>query len=129
MIRYLPVAGKRKRHKRTDPRKPRHKEPAAPKVSISERPEHINNRSEFGHWEADLIEGSRKSSHSEVILSFVERKSRFSVYARLPNKESITVYKALKAFFEDLPADVRRSLKLHGVTIPAYFELGSFGRT
>ncbi len=47
-----------------------------------------------------------------MILSFLERKSRFSVYARLPNKESITVYKALKAFFEDLPVDLRRSLTL-----------------
>ncbi len=27
------------------------------KISIDERPEEINNRKKFGHWEADLIEG------------------------------------------------------------------------
>jgi len=109
---FLPVAGLRRRRKRTDPRRRRLKEPAAPKVSISERPEVINTREEFGHWEGDLIEGSKKSSHSDVVLSLLERKSRFAVYVRLPNKESLTIYAALKAFFEDLPVDLRRSLTL-----------------
>lgn len=112
LVAFLPVAGKRKRRKRTDSRKPRLKEPAAPKVSISERPEVINNREELGHWEGDLIEGSSRSSCSDVVLSLLERKSRFVVYVRLPNKESITTYTALKAFFEDLPIDLRRSITL-----------------
>ena len=112
LVRFLPVAGKRKRTKRTDSRKPRLRQPAAPKISISERPEVINNREEFGHWEGDLIEGSARSSNSEVILSLLERKSRFAVYVRLPNKESSTFYSALKAFFEDLPTDLRRSITL-----------------
>lgn len=122
LVRYLPVASQRKRRKRTNPRKPRFKEPAAPKTSISERPEAINNRSEFGHWEGDLIEGARRSSHSDVILSLVERKSRFAVYVRLPNKEASTMYKALKAFFEDLPVDLRRSITLDNGPENALFE-------
>jgi IS30 family transposase len=112
LIRYLPLAGKRQRNKRSGTKKSRLKQPAAPKVRIDERPEHINDRSEIGHWEGDLIEGSRRSSCDEVILSLLERKSRLSVYVRLPNKESFTIYKALKAFFEDLPPSLRRSITL-----------------
>jgi IS30 family transposase len=126
LVQFLPVAGARKRRKRTDRRKPRLKEPAAPKVSISERPEAINKRQEFGHWEGDLIEGSKRSSSSEVILSLLERKSRFAVYVKLPNKESATIYKTLKAFFEDLPLDLRRSLTLdNGVENALHFKLSS----
>ena len=124
LVRYLPVAGSRKREKRSSKKKPRLKQPAAPKVSIEERPEHINQRKDFGHWEGDLIEGARSSSCSEVILSLLERKSRFSVYVRLPNKESITVYKALKAFFEDLPPSLRQSLTLdNGVENALHYRL------
>lgn len=45
-------------------------------TSITARPEHINNRSEFGHFEADLliISGSKGTN----IISIVERKTRWS---------------------------------------------------
>ena len=124
LVRFLPVAGKRKRKKRTNSRKPRFKEPAAPKVSISERPEVINTREEFGHWEGDLVEGSSRSSCRDVVLSLLERKSRFAVFVRLPNKESSTIYTALKAFFEDLPIDLRRSITLdNGVENAQHYRL------
>jgi IS30 family transposase len=126
LARYLPIAGSRQRVKRSSQKKPRLKQPAAPKVSIEERPEHINQRKDFGHWEGDLIEGARRSSSSEVILSLLERKSRFSVYVRLPNKESITIYKALKAFFEDLPQSLRQSLTLdNGVENALHYRLSN----
>jgi len=111
MICYLPTAG-RKRHKRNGLKKSRLKQAAAPKVCISERPEHINKRRDYGHWEADLIEGSRRALDSQVIISFLERKSRFAVYLRLPDKQAETIYRACKLFFEDLPSDLRQSLTL-----------------
>lgn len=123
LVRYLPIAGKRKRVKRSGSRKPRLKQPAAPKVSISERPDVINNREEFGHWEGDLVEGSSKSDSSEVLLSLLERKSRLCVYLKLPNKESTTIYQALLAFFEDLPPEMRRSLTLDNGTENALHHL------
>jgi IS30 family transposase len=45
-------------------------------TSIATRPEHINNRSEFGHFEADLliISGAKGTN----IISIVERKTRWS---------------------------------------------------
>ncbi len=45
------------------------------KVSIRERSEKVNNRSEFGHWELDSIHSSRGES-KDVIFTYVERKSR-----------------------------------------------------
>ena len=116
LVKFLPVAGKRRRRKRTSIKPKQHRQPASPKRSIDERPEPANTRAEFGHREADLIEGTRRSTHSDVILSLLERKSRFSVYVRLANKESFTVFKALKLFFEDLPPDLRRSLTLDNGT-------------
>ncbi len=52
------------------------------RVSIDERPEIINNRKEFGHWEADLIEGK---NHSGFILTLTERISKQLLMAYLPN--------------------------------------------
>lgn len=115
LISYLPMAG-RKRNKRAGAKKSRLKQAAAPKVCISERPEHINSRKDYGHWEADLIEGSRRAHDSQVILSLLERKSRFAVYLRLPDKQAETVYRAYKLFFEDFPPDLRKSLTLDNGT-------------
>ena len=45
-------------------------------IPISTRPEYINNRSEFGHFEADLliISGAKGTN----IISIIERKTRWS---------------------------------------------------
>lgn len=43
-------------------------------VSITERPPEIENRTEFGHWEIDTVEG--KKSDDNALLTLVERKTR-----------------------------------------------------
>jgi len=43
------------------------------RVSIDKRPEKANNRTEFGHWEADLIIGN---NHKGAILTLTERVSK-----------------------------------------------------
>jgi len=43
------------------------------RVSIDNRPEKANNRTEFGHWEADLIIGN---NHKGAILTLTERVSK-----------------------------------------------------
>ena len=62
--------------------------------SIHERPEHINNRSEIGHYEGDLM--FQKGSRSQNILSVVERKSRMIVLRKNKSKHSKVVVGALK---------------------------------
>lgn len=49
--------------------------------SIVERPEFVNNRKEFGHWEMDCIE-SNKGARS-CLLTLVERQSNYSITMRL----------------------------------------------
>ena len=51
------------------------------RVSINERPDKINNREEFGHWEADLIIGAH---HKGAILTMTERVSKQLLMAYLP---------------------------------------------
>jgi IS30 family transposase len=40
-------------------------------VSVDERPEHINDRSEFGHWEIDTVIG-KKTAGEPVLLTLTD---------------------------------------------------------
>ena len=75
-------------------------------MSIRERPAEAEDRAIPGHWEGDLISGS-KNSH---IVTLVERHSRFTTLIKVPNKETQTVVKALTRQVRRLPAALRRSL-------------------
>lgn len=55
--------------------------------SINERPEVIQTRSEFGHWEIDLMIG-KKFINEAVLLTLVERKTRFAIARKLPFKSA-----------------------------------------
>lgn len=59
---------------------------------ISERPADANARSEFGHWEADLVEGLDARS---FLLVLRERKSRLCRIVLLFDKRAETVANAL----------------------------------
>ncbi|CAK1250064.1 IS30 family transposase [Fructobacillus fructosus] len=62
---------------------------------IDFRPMVINNRNRFGHWEIDGVE-SRQSSH--LLLTFVERFSRYAVSMVIKDKSAYTVSKAIEQF-------------------------------
>ena len=42
--------------------------------SIEERSASVDDRTEFGHWEADLVIGS-KSENDDALLTMIERKT------------------------------------------------------
>ncbi|WBL23723.1 IS30 family transposase [Zunongwangia sp. HRR-M8] len=72
-------------------------------INIKERPKHIENRLEIGHWEGDLIIGKGQKS---AIGTIVERKSRFVCIINLKDRKSATVTsqfaKILKGFNQNL---------------------------
>ena len=68
--------------------------------SIRNRPEHINDRKEFGHWEIDTVIGS-KSKEDEALLTLVERKTRNSLVRKIPGKTAEAVMSEIEHLKED----------------------------
>lgn len=75
-------------------------------VSIRDRPAEVDDRAIPGHWEGDLITGS-KNSH---IATLVERHSRFTLLVKVPGKDTASVVSALIPHIRQLPAALRRSV-------------------
>ena len=75
-------------------------------ISIRERPAEVEDRAIPGHWEGDLLSGSRNSH----IATLVERHSRFTMLVKVPSKDTTTVVAALSKHVRKLPATLRRSL-------------------
>ncbi len=83
--------GKRRKSK-GEPR--RHSRAAAAAKSISNRPQEANERSEFGHWEADTVVGAKGSS-STCLMTLTERKTRFEITRRIKNRSAEALRKEL----------------------------------
>jgi IS30 family transposase len=75
-------------------------------VSIRQRPAEIEDRAIPGHWEGDLVEGSRGT----FIATLVERQSRFVIIVKVADKRTDTVVAALIKAVRKLPMALRRSL-------------------
>ncbi len=75
-------------------------------VSISERPPEAADRAVPGHWEGDLLAGNKWSN----IATLVERKSRYVMLVRLPDRNTSTVVKALARRVQRLPSSLKQSL-------------------
>jgi IS30 family transposase len=77
-------------------------------VMISERPAEAADRAVPGHWEGDLIMGTRNAS---AIGTLVERSTRFVMLLHLPGgHDPATVAEAMTEAMSGLPAALRRSL-------------------
>ena len=59
---------------------------------ISERPAHIETRSQVGHWEGDTVIGA---AHKQAVVTLVDRKSGYAVFAKVKNKTSDLVSSAI----------------------------------
>jgi IS30 family transposase len=75
-------------------------------VSISERPAAVEDRALPGHWEGDLLFGSKNSQ----IATLVERQSRYVMLAKAGKKDTETVVNALIKHAQKLPHELYRSL-------------------
>ena len=78
----------------------------APKgLSIEQRPEEIDEREEFGHWEGDTVySGKGKRKTTRALLTLTERKTRKEIIIAIPNRKAETVVKALDALERKLGA-------------------------
>jgi IS30 family transposase len=75
-------------------------------ISIRERPASVEDRAVPGHWEGDLISGS-KNSH---IATLVERHTRYVMLAKVASKDTETVVSALIKQAGKLPSELYKSL-------------------
>jgi IS30 family transposase len=75
-------------------------------VSIRERPAAAEDRALPGHWEGDLLFGSKNSQ----IATFVERQSRYLMLAKVDGKDTETVVNALIKHAQKLPHELYKSL-------------------
>jgi IS30 family transposase len=75
-------------------------------ISIRERPAEAEDRAVPGHWEGDLLVGSKHS----YVATLVERHSRFLMLIKVPNRDTAVVVAALSQHVRKLPATLRRSL-------------------
>ena len=66
-----------------------------PEKSIENRPKEANERSEYGHWEGDLVIGKRKKGC--VLLTFTERLTRKEIIIKIKGKNNEYVVKALNS--------------------------------
>lgn len=77
------------------------------RVDIKERPAIVEEKSRLGDWEGDTIIGA---NHQGAILSIVDRKSKFTLLAKLKDKCADGVVKATKACFDRLPEPIVRTI-------------------
>jgi IS30 family transposase len=75
-------------------------------VSISERPASVEDRAVPGHWEGDLLCGSKNS----YIVTLVERHSRYLMLAKVAGRDTQTVVAALIRQARKLPDELYKSL-------------------
>jgi len=87
---HLPVKKNVKKRKYDEVRKATNNSKG---VSISERPEDIDTREEYGHWEMDTVVG--KKGTNEVLLVFTERKTLQEIIRKMKSKSQYCVVKEL----------------------------------
>lgn len=97
------------------------------RASIHERPEEIETRLVFGHWEGDSVEGK---NHQGGMHTEVERKTRKTMATLVPDLTAEQTAQAAEGMFKNLPEGAKKSTTLDNGTefakhkqfgLPTYF--------
>ena len=67
--------------------------------SIEQRPDIVDTREEFGHWEIDSVIGRKVEGESQV-MTIVERKLRKSIWIKVRNHSAEAIDEALSALID-----------------------------
>lgn len=110
-------------HKKRRRRKGRnvHRERFKWRVSIDQRPESVEDRTEFGHWESDSVLGAHGTGG---IHTTVERTSRYYQAIKIPAITARATVNAQISLFQTLPGHAVRSVTAdNGSEFAFHYEL------
>jgi len=108
---YLPRGHKKRRHKHG---RRVHSSHIPYRASIMDRPQQVNDRSQFGHWEGDTVLGVK--ADKDGIHTEVERQTRYLMAAKVPDLTSQTTAETQLSMFSVLPPEAARSTTLDNGT-------------
>ena len=77
--------------------------------SIDFRPKEANDRSEYGHWEGDLVVG--KDGKGAALLTFTERMTREEIIFKIPSKHAINVARSLDKLEKEYKSEFKNKFK------------------
>jgi len=70
--------------------------------SIDERPQEINDRLTFGHWEIDTVVG-KKTKGEPVVLTLTERLTRYQIIIKITGKNEAAVKETMESLSKGNP--------------------------
>ena len=77
--------------------------------SIRKRDKSVYKRLEFGHWEADTVVSGRGKS-KVCFATLAERKTRFYIAIKMPNRNADTMAKAIIGALSEFPDSAVKSI-------------------
>ena len=107
------------------PRQARTQKRAPAGQSIEKRAQHINNRSEFGHWEMDTVIGQK--TRGQILLVLTERKTRYQMIYKMKDKtakSTVQVLNRLERRFKSKFPKIFKTITVdNGTEFSACFDL------
>jgi len=97
--------------------------------SIENRPQEINDRNTFGHWEMDCVIGKAKGN-GEALLVLTERFTRFELIFKLVTKTAVHVNSIVESTLSKYPQGTFQSITVdngsefasaHALPLPVYY--------
>lgn len=76
--------------------------------TIKERPQEVEDREVFGHWELDTMVSSRGKSKG-CLATFVERKTRFYVAIKMDNRTKESMFTAINSLHSTLTSKLLKT--------------------
>jgi IS30 family transposase len=101
------LAHHRQRRQKHGTRKPRQNSRIPERISIHARPEEVNDRKNFGHWESDTVIYSKQRA---VLSVQIERVSRLLRFHRAPTKSAEDTEHSIRRTVESLPTGSVRTM-------------------
>ena len=78
------------------------------KRTIKERPQEVEDREVFGHWELDTMVSSRGESKG-CLVTFVERKTRFYIAVKMEDRTKDSMFLAISSLYNTLTSKLLKT--------------------